>query len=157
MLHFNDGDRRPINDLIVTVFRLSGSLLDGGSRLVADIGLTPAWWQVMGALGLSPVPLTVPQIARNMGLARQSVQRIVDLLLAKGFVRLEDNPHHRRARLVALTDEGEAVMLKAQDRQAPWAEGLASGFTDAQIEAALAVLKGLDQRLADQRQGAVED
>ncbi|HVX57495.1 MAG TPA: helix-turn-helix domain-containing protein, partial [Candidatus Saccharimonadales bacterium] len=94
-----DTSLRLIDDLILTVFRLNGSLIEAGSRLVEDLGLTPAWWQVLGALALSPVSLTVPQIARNMGLARQSVQRVVALLLEKGFVRLDDNPHHRRAKL----------------------------------------------------------
>ncbi|HLH11799.1 MAG TPA: helix-turn-helix domain-containing protein, partial [Methylovirgula sp.] len=78
---------RPVDELVLMVFRLNGSLIDAGSRLVEDIGLTPAWWQVLGALALARMPLTVPQIARNMGLARQSVQRVVDLLLEKEFVQ----------------------------------------------------------------------
>jgi DNA-binding MarR family transcriptional regulator len=139
---------RPIDELIVTVFRLNGSLIEAGSRLVEDIGLTPAWWQVLGALALSPVPLTVPQIARNMGLARQSVQRVVDLLLEKKFVILENNPHHRRAKLVVLSREGATVYDKAERRQRPWAKSLSAGLTQEAISAAIAVLKHLDQRLA---------
>lgn len=45
---------RPIDELIVAVLRLNGSLIEAGSRRVEDIGLTPAWWQVLGALALSP-------------------------------------------------------------------------------------------------------
>jgi len=41
-----------VADLIVSVFRLNGALIDTGNRLVADIGLTSAWWQVLGALDL---------------------------------------------------------------------------------------------------------
>lgn len=141
---------RPIDELIVTVFRLNGSLIEAGSRLVEDIGLTSAWCQVLGALALSPVPLTVPQIARNMGLARQSVQRVVDLLLEKRLVSLTDNPHHRRAKLVVLSREGAAVYEEAQRRQRPWARSLAAGLAQEAISAAAAVLKHLDQRLAAQ-------
>ena len=155
MLHLNADGLRPINDLIVTVFRLSGSLLDGGGRLVEDIGLTPAWWQVLGALALSPVPLTVPQIARNMGLARQSVQRIVDLLQTKDFVRLEANPHHRRAKPVALSNEGERIYLEAQQRQIPWSRKLEAGLSQDSIAAAVEVLKFLDRQLTGQ--GLVSD
>jgi DNA-binding MarR family transcriptional regulator len=122
---------RPIDELIVTVFRLNGSLIEAGSRLVEDIGLTP-----------------VPQIARNMGLARQSVQRVVDLLLEKKFVILENNPHHRRAKLVVLSREGATVYDKAERRQRPWAKSLSAGLTQEAISAAIAVLKHLDQRLA---------
>jgi DNA-binding MarR family transcriptional regulator len=34
------------------------------------------------------------------------VQRIVNDLQKLGFVTLEENPHHRRASLVALTEKG---------------------------------------------------
>jgi hypothetical protein len=69
-----------VDDVIVSVFRLNGYLIDAGNRLVMDIGLTSAWWQVLGALAMSPVPLPVAHIARNMGLSRQAVQRVADLL-----------------------------------------------------------------------------
>jgi DNA-binding MarR family transcriptional regulator len=142
---------QPVDELIVTVFRLNGSLIDAGNRLVADIGLTSAWWQVLGALALSPVPLTVPQIARNMGIARQSVQRVIDLLNERSLVRLDENPHHRRAKLATLTREGAAAFEKAMKRQRPWAENLAAGLSDEAIAAAVGVLKRLDQRLAEAR------
>lgn len=148
---------RPIDELILLVFRLNGSLIDAGGRLVEDIGLTPAWWQVLGALVLSPVPLTVPQIARNMGLARQSVQRVVDVLLEKEFVQLEDNPHHRRAKLVAITSSGEQVYEQAQERQHPWAAKLTAGLSRDDIVAALGVLKHVDRKLAAQKPDRNDD
>ena len=49
----------------------------------------------MGALDARP--LTASQVARRMGLTRQSVQRVVDLLAAEGLISaLEKNPDHRR-------------------------------------------------------------
>ncbi len=156
MLHLNGDDLRPINDLIVTIFRVGGSLLEAGSRLVEDIGLTPAWWQVLGALALSPTPLTVPQIARSMGLTRQSVQRIVDLLAARNFVYMEPNPHHRRAKLIALTEEGEQVYLQAQKRQLPWSEGLEAGLSQDSIIAAVELLKSLEGQLSQQKSSSKE-
>jgi hypothetical protein len=52
-------------------------LLAAGVQLVEKIDLTSARWQVLGAIALSAVPLPVAQIARNMGLSRQAVQRLV--------------------------------------------------------------------------------
>jgi hypothetical protein len=43
-------------ELVLEIFRLNGVLLTQGDRLVDDIGLTSARWQVMGAAALSPVP-----------------------------------------------------------------------------------------------------
>ncbi|MFC3172723.1 MarR family winged helix-turn-helix transcriptional regulator [Novosphingobium bradum] len=151
MLHLDGEDITPINALIVSIFRVGGSLLEAGARLVADIGITPAWWQVLGALSLSPVPLTVPQIARHIGLARQSVQRIVDLLETRGLVRLEPNPHHRRARLVMLSEAGIEVYRQANVRQAPWAEQLEAGLTRDRVAEAVDVLARLELLLADQK------
>ncbi|MFC6050148.1 MarR family transcriptional regulator, partial [Methylobacterium hispanicum] len=65
--------RRAWSGLAIEVFRLNGDLVEGGDALVRDLGLTSARWQVLGAVALSPVPLPVAHIARNMGLARQSV------------------------------------------------------------------------------------
>jgi DNA-binding MarR family transcriptional regulator len=140
---------RCIDSLIVAVFRLNGRLIEAGDRLVADIGLTSAWWQVLGALALSPAPLPVAHIARNMGLSRQSVQRIADLLADKGLVRFAANPHHQRAKLVVLTDVGIAAFAAAEQRQRPWAREIAAGLTSERIGAAVDVLLHLDRRLAD--------
>ena len=145
------------SDLIVMVFRLNGRLIEAGNRLVGDIGLTSAWWQVLGALALSPAPLPVAHIARNMGLARQSVQRIADLLAEKGLVQFEANPHHQRAKLVVLTAEGAAAVRAAQERQRPWARAVAAGLTLDRIEAALETLTHMDRRLANAAGEADED
>jgi len=110
----NKNDPLLIRDLVIRIFATNGALVDTGNELVRPIGLTTAWWQVLGALGYSPVPLPVAHIARNMGLTRQSVQRVVELLEERGFVRLEPNPHHVRARLVVLTDAGRAALAGAE-------------------------------------------
>jgi DNA-binding MarR family transcriptional regulator len=140
---------QPFDDLIVTIFRLNGRLIEAGNRLVEDIGLTSAWWQVLGALALSPVSLPVAHIARNMGLARQSVQRVVDLLAERGFVGLEANPHHARAKLVTLTPTGQRAYEEAVNRQRPWAERVRQGLSDDQIAAAVELLRKLDRQIAE--------
>jgi DNA-binding MarR family transcriptional regulator len=146
-----------INELILSVFRLNGQLIDAGNRLVADIGLTSAWWQVLGALDLSPVPLPVAHIARNMGLSRQSVQRVADLLTEKGLVRFEANPHHQRAKLVVLTPQGRAAVKGAEQRQRPWARDLAAGLTLERLTTAVGVLTDLNQHLAQADNTADDD
>src|SRR5580693_3380613 len=84
--------RRLLTDLIIGVFRLNGALLVCGDALVGDLGLTSARWQVLGAIALSPVPLPVAHLARNMGLARQSVLRLVGEMTRDGLLRTEANP-----------------------------------------------------------------
>jgi DNA-binding MarR family transcriptional regulator len=143
----SDQPDRGLSDLILAVFRLNGDLLAAGDGLVKDLGLTSARWQILGAIALSPVSLPVAHIARNMGLTRQAVQRVVDDMRTDGLVRLDPNPHHRRASLVAMTERGEAAYAGASARQERWAEALADGLRPEAIEAATALLRTLQQRL----------
>ena len=139
--------RRALTGLVIEVFRVNGDLLATGDAMVHDLGLTSARWQVLGAIALSPVPLPVAHIARNMGLTRQAVQRNVDDMRTDGLVRLEPNPHHLRAMLVAMTEHGEAAYRQASARQERWADDLAAGLTPEAIEAAGTLLRTLQQRL----------
>jgi DNA-binding MarR family transcriptional regulator len=136
-----------LTELILEVFRVNGGLIAAGDRLVADLALTSARWQVLGAIALSPAPEPVARLARSMGLHRQGVQRIVNELEAEGIVTLGDNPHHRRARLVQLTKKGEALFREAERRQRPWARGLAKGLDPRAIVAAHRLLRSLREQL----------
>lgn len=68
--------------------------------------------------------MPVAEIGRVLGLARQGVQRIADVLEGEGLVRYEDNPAHQRAKLLVLTEKGQAVLHDIQVRQAVWADAL---------------------------------
>jgi DNA-binding MarR family transcriptional regulator len=136
-----------VTALIIETFRLNGRLLAAGDALVAEVGLTSARWQVLGAIALSPVPLPVAHLARNMGLARQSVQRVVNEMERDGLVRFGANPHHQRAKLVLLTARGEAAYDAAMQRQGPWAKSLKGALSVKQIEATTDVLRAIRRRL----------
>ncbi len=138
---------RLATELILETFRLNGRLLAAGDRLVADLGLTSARWQVLGAVAFADPPGPIAQIARAMGLTRQNVRRIVGELVEAGLLRLEDNPHHRRAALVRFTPAGEALFAAASARQAPWVAGLAGDLDPAALGAALSVLREMRARL----------
>lgn len=141
-----------LTELILETFRLNGRLLAAGDALVADVGLTSARWQLLGAMALSPVPLPVAHIARNMGLTRQAVQRLVNEMERDGLVCFETNPHHQRAKLVRRTPRGQSAYEAAMKRQGPWASRLAEGLGSKQIEAAAATLCAIRQRLEDDRE-----
>ncbi len=133
--------------LIIETFRLNGELLAAGDRLVSAIGLTSARWQVLGAIEMAPVPLPVAHIARNMGLSRQAVQRVVNTLAAEGLVAFADNPHHARAKLAVLSTSGKRVFDEAMARQLPWVEGLAKGIDVSDIKTAVSVLRSVREKL----------
>ena len=162
MRRMKDSEKRTpagaaVSELIVAIFRLNGRLLVSGDRLVANVGLTSARWQVLGAIASSPTAEPVARLARNMGLNRQGVQRIVGELTAEGFVELKDNPHHRSAKLVVMTAKGLKAFDAAMRLQTPWVNMLGEGFDPKSIEKAGRVLEELRQRLELSSADAADD
>jgi DNA-binding MarR family transcriptional regulator len=134
-------------EVILSAFRANGLLLAAGDELTAPAGLTSARWQVLGALALAERPLTVPQIARRMGLTRQSVHATVGRLVAAGLVELAPNADHRRSQLVAMTPAGREAYQTLDRRQVVWVNELAHGLQRDELESAARVLQALCRRL----------
>lgn len=136
-----------LTDLILAIFRLNGRLLVAGDRLVADLDLSSARWQVLGAIALAATPQPVAWLARNMGLNRQGVQRIVNEMRDEGLLELQPNPHHRRAHLVVLTKRGKEAFEAAARLQAPWVNALAKDVSVKELMSTHRVIAALSERL----------
>lgn len=108
-----------LTDLVIATFRLNGRLLEIAQNLAAHGALTAAWWQVLG--GTLDQPRTVADIARTMGMTRQGVQRVADLLVERELAEYRPNPAHRRAKLLACTDAGYRAIRQIALAQHPWA------------------------------------
>lgn len=136
-----------VTGLILDVFRLNGRLLVAGDRLVAELGLTSARWQVLGAIAYAERPESVAWHARTMGVHRQGIQRIANELEAEGIVEFQPNPHHKRAHLVVLTAKGQKLFNAALALQAPWVNRLSSGLKAKDIATAKRVIEQLKSHL----------
>lgn len=136
-----------LTDLILDLFRLNSRMLAAGDRLVADLGLTSARWQILGAVVTAERPQPVAWLARDLGANRQNVQRIVNDLHKEGLVAFETNPHHRRAQLVVLTDKGRQTFEAAMRLQAPWINNLADGLLVRDINTTHNVMIALRKKL----------
>jgi DNA-binding MarR family transcriptional regulator len=107
---------------VVLVFQLNGRLVAAGDELAQMAGQTSARWLVLAAV--ESAPASVADIARMLSLARQSVQRVADVLEQDGLAEYQDNPAHRRAKLLQLTPKGSAALRTIQAAQQPWADTL---------------------------------
>ncbi|MCQ9132437.1 MarR family winged helix-turn-helix transcriptional regulator [Streptomyces hilarionis] len=140
---------RPRQELLsrsaLGVFRLNGQFLAVAEELARPGGLTAARWQVLGAVLREPLP--VSGIARAMGITRQSVQRIADLLVEGGLAEYRDNPAHRRAKLLAPTGRGRAAVTAIDPGHAAFADRLAREFGEAELAEAVHVLERLSKVL----------
>ncbi|MDQ0582457.1 MarR family winged helix-turn-helix transcriptional regulator [Streptomyces rishiriensis] len=127
------------------VFRLNGQFLAVAEELAGPAGLTAARWQVLGAVLGDPLP--VSGIARAMGITRQSVQRVADLLVEQGLAEYRPNPAHRRAKLLAPTQEGRAAVARVHPGHAALADRLAEAFGETELAEAVHVLERLSKVL----------
>jgi DNA-binding MarR family transcriptional regulator len=136
-----------LSDLVLDLFRLNSRMLAAGDRLVADLGLTSARWQILGAIVTAEHPQPVAWLARDLGANRQNVQRIINDLHTEGLVAFETNPHHRRAQLVVLTEKGRLAFDAAMRLQAPWINSLSDGFLVKDIRTVHRVITALRKKL----------
>jgi DNA-binding MarR family transcriptional regulator len=136
-----------VTSFILGLFRLNNQLLTAGDRLVEQLGLTSARWQILGAIVAAERPQPVAWLARDLGANRQNVQRIINDLHEAGLCAFETNPHHRRAQLVVLTDKGRQTYDTAMRLQVPWVDSLSEGLSFKDIETAHRVVVALRQKL----------
>ncbi len=134
--------RTPAGDAFTTllgqVIALTRRFTAVGEALAKPAGQTLARWLVLEVV--QEKPATVAQIARRLHLARQSVQRLADLLVRDGLAAYQDNPAHRRAKLVRLTPEGRTALRAIQTAQVAWADAVGAELGEAELRQASVVL-----------------
>ncbi|WP_228926518.1 MarR family winged helix-turn-helix transcriptional regulator [Streptomyces sp. DH7] len=134
-----------LSQAALTVFRLNGQFLSVADELARPGGLTAAWWQVLGAVLVEPLP--VAGIARAMGITRQSVQRIADLLVGRGLAEYVENPAHRRAKLLRVTEAGREAVSRIGPPHAEFAGRLVGEMGVEGLGEAVRVLERLSGAL----------
>jgi DNA-binding MarR family transcriptional regulator len=134
-----------LTEIVLLTFRLEGGFLAAADRISAPAGLTAARWKVLGAVLYEK--RSVAEIGRVMGLTRQSVQRLADILVAEGIAAYEDNPAHRSAKLLVPTAEGRARIARLAGRQTNWANRMSAGLDATSLAAARDMLKELIARV----------
>ena len=145
-----------LTDLVLPVFELNGEFLAAAELMTRPVGLTPAWWQVLGATLDEALP--VAEIARRvgLGLARQSVQRVADVLVERGWAVYRGNPGHRRAKLLEPTAQGRSALRRLTAAQHDWADTVAEAVGEAELRRALAIIRQVidsSRRYRDGRAG----
>lgn len=134
-----------LTDVILATFRLNGRLLEVAQQLAAEGGLTAAWWQVLG--GVLDQPRTVAEIGRRMGMTRQGVQRVADLIVERGLAEYRPNPSHRRAKLLACTEAGYWAVRQVTLVQHPWSNRIGAEIGTDDLRRALATMQLLTAAL----------
>ena len=114
----------PIENLFAEASRLDTTVHEALESQVRPLGLSVPQSRILERIGDSP--MTVASLARRLDLARQSVQRVADLLVRDGLARLDPNPDHKRAKLLAPTDAGRLRLEELRAAEGRWLEAVRS-------------------------------
>jgi DNA-binding MarR family transcriptional regulator len=133
--------------IIADVYELAGRFREYGETIAQTVGQTQARWQVMSAA--SADPHTVPQIARVLGVTRQNVQRIADLLVAEGSAEYRDNPDHRASPHLVLTKSGRTAFEQLMKAAAGYHARLARKLSPSDVISLQRSLRRLLEALED--------
>jgi DNA-binding MarR family transcriptional regulator len=128
-------------ELIIATFRLNGRLMDVAQDLASAGGVTAAWWQVLG--GVLDEPRTVAEVGRRMGVTRQGVQRVANVLVERGLAEYRPNPSHQRAKLLSCTMAGYWAIRQIAVAQHPWANRVGGAVGVPELRGALNTLTRL--------------
>jgi DNA-binding MarR family transcriptional regulator len=146
-------ERTPAGDLltslIVPVIQLKAHFTRAGEGIAKTSGQTLARWLVLETVAEGPA--TVAQVARSLGLARQSVQRVADLLERDGLTEYTENPEHQRSQLIQVTDRGQHALGAIQAEQQVWADRMGAAIGEADLKHATRVVDRLTRALGKSR------
>jgi MarR family transcriptional regulator for hemolysin len=117
-------------------------------KVAADYGLSQATGLpvlIIGRLGEGVRPGV---LADALGLEPSSLVRVIDHLIESKLLERHDDPQDRRAKILQLTDEGKKTAALMEQALIPFRRKLFGDFEQADVEAALRVLDGLNMILA---------
>lgn len=129
-------DDVPLARLFAMAYRL---LVDGLHERLADRGwadVRPAFGFVLLALRGGPVSLR--DLPGALGTSKQAVSKLVDAMVAAGYVERDGHPADARAKLVRLSARGRSLLADVEEI---WAE-LEQGWAGVLGDARLADLRG---------------
>ncbi|MDH7796237.1 DNA-binding MarR family transcriptional regulator [Beijerinckia sp. GAS462] len=136
-----------IDQLAIEAYALSATFRRHGAVLAAKGGQTQARWQVLRAASMEL--LSVPQIARRLGVTRQNVQRITDELVADRLVQLVLNQDHKASPHLMLTQRGQETLEALTDAGVDYRKVIWPLVRHVDLVGLVAILKSVNHALGD--------
>lgn len=141
-------------ELIDEVLRLRGRLLSATRNLTAGTGIRSlSQGLVLNAVVRAKEPPTVARIGRSLGYTRQAIQRVADELAAAGYLRFEDNPHHKRAMQLVATGRGLTAYRQSNDASVEWADRAGSALGKRELARTVTMLRRIRRYLEETADG----
>ena len=116
--------------------------------MLADVGITEQQWRVLRVLH-EDGSLDPTRIAEQACLLLPSLTRILQKLEEKGLITRAANTQDRRKQVIAITDDGLALIQDNLDSSIAIMDNIRAQLGDAKFEALLDLLNDLDQAVLE--------
>ena len=105
------------DELVAQLRELFFALRGVTARMLVDLDCTAVERGVLYEIDRLG-PQTVPAMARARAVSRQAMQKTIDRLVARRWLRAEPNPSHARSPLIALAPAGQKAYATIRAREA---------------------------------------
>ena len=129
---------------------VTSSMLQAGSiwkrmaeKALAEDGISASRANLLLLVSRSGGGVRQVQLADSLGLASQSLVRLLDELTASGHIERRDDPDDRRAKTIWLTRDGQELADRIERIIASLRDRVLRNVEDADIEAAYRVLDAI--------------
>ncbi|MEO7015333.1 MAG: MarR family transcriptional regulator [Leifsonia sp.] len=140
----HDTPHDPWTEFVSSVFTVNSLIIRAGDVIVGPLGESSARWQVLGRAFCG---MTVADMAKEIGHARQSTQRVANDLVADGLAEYRPHPTDRRTQIVHLTDRGRNVLEQIYERQLQWSQGVFENLPSTELVDATEALRSVATQL----------
>ena len=137
-----DLDSTPM-EVIGRITRASALIQRELERVFAQHGLAGGDFDVLATLRRAGAPLPPGELSRSTMVTTGGMTKPLDRLEALGLTRREPDPRDRRGRLIALTDDGRALIDRAVEAHIQNEERLLANLPAAKREQLAALLRAL--------------
>lgn len=107
-----------MDTLAFQVFRIDSILQENSEWLVKDLGLTHARVRILFSMHKAQPELrSISDIARDIGLSRQAVQRLTTQMLKEGILEEQTNPLQNKSRFFTISQYGQQLVSESRRRR----------------------------------------
>ncbi len=133
----------------VLLIRMGSRLLDIGESMLAESKLTVSRSRVLGVVLDSPEPLSISDVARQLGLSRQAVLVLARKMETDRLIDCLPDPNGGRSVLLRATKAGRDEHVSANASQIKYFESLSDVLDKEQLGSTLPILQKLAQHIDD--------
>lgn len=114
-------------------------------------GLTDATWRPILHLDHLGDGIRQKDLAASIGIEGPTLVRLLEKLIAKGLINRTEDASDRRAKLLSLSDEGRALVLRIRERVQALESELLAPFSDEELELLAGLVERLDASVSSTR------